>query len=151
MKAIEALKQSKNPIYIYGKNSCSNEVFKCLDENGISVAGYFLDEEFLTEEYRSEGVLSVEDIMEKREEEPIDIVCGFFNFGELYHKISKGIVRGKGDSYVIYFKHLIEKNYFKENLSLFQETYDMLEDELSKKTFLAYLQCRMNDNGRELM
>lgn len=145
-KCIKELRERKYPVYIYGIRKTSEYVVKVLREAGIEISGYVVDECYYTDLNKEKNIYLFSQI----ESSHYDIVVGFSLYCISYEKMEKNEIGNKGNVYVVDFKHLIDREYFKGNIDKFQETYSMLQDELSKKTMTAFLQCRMNDKGRAL-
>lgn len=165
-EGIRRLKGEKE-IYLYGNGIYAKEMLDILDSFRIKVEGVLVSREFVSkaEDFYGNRVYIGEEFLENNRKE-IAVVAGFHVLGhrELTNRLtadkyvktvyvlngcqifwSNGFRFVDSKVYLVdnYYAGLLKRNlnihYFKENYTLFLQTYDWLEDEKSKRTMDAYL------------
>lgn len=95
--ALRELKERGKPVYIFGVQITAERVKKQLEENGIGICGYFVDNEFYHgEEKKDYPVFSFDYVMGLPE---ADVVLGFHRYGIAYSKIEKGELCNRESSF----------------------------------------------------
>lgn len=80
-----------------------------------------------------------------------NVVIGFYEYGRAKEIIYSEAFKSKG---IIAFWDDFEKfdyNYVKDNIEKFKETYNLLEDELSKKIYFSYIKARLSKIPNDLV
>lgn len=152
---LKRLRDSKKDIYIFGGilggMSLGAEVRRFLDKNEVDIKGYIANKEFVTSNfYCNKPVFRLEDETLPKE---IAIVIGMISIKEKTKELNS---YGYND---LYFFNIIRdsfgysefEEYFVENELKFDETYNLLADELSKKVMIGYLQDRIYNNYNSLI
>ena len=149
-KIAEKIKSHQLPVIIFGAAGLSRWVFYELKNLGIKVEGYAVDEKYYMPNQTYSGL-------------PI------FNFDELRKTPEKyvfvlgiGVTAGKrvaeflNDEKIISYKLILETvepisyEYIFDNQNKFFETYNLLDDELSKNTMMNYLKAHITEDRRYL-
>lgn len=164
-KDIQYLRENRN-LYLYGNGSYAESMYQFCKKYGIHVKGVLVSKEYRADlEFHNIDIIEAEAFLEQIHEK-ISVIAGF---KILYHQllISRLANCSYVDKiYVLdgcsvlwnndfkfpeppiylldnYFEGLIKKDlsseYFNENICLFTQTYDWLEDALSKRTMDDYL------------
>lgn len=133
----DVLAQTELPIFMYGMGLGAEKILKVFEEKGICCAGFFASEGFVRgHEFKGHLVHTLKEVEEKVGE--FIIVLAFAaGYEPLYSQIMdisrKHLllapdvpVAGEG---------LFDLEYFEANRDLFEKTYELLEDEASKKTY----------------
>lgn len=145
-KVYEALKQRKEPIYIYGAGEIAQLTDRKLKENHIPVAGFVVDDSYATD-----GAWKKTDLIGKGE--PFVLIRAIWSS---YFKSDADILsewdgcQGVYQCADIYEGGTIEEiseAFYLSHKKSFDNVYDHLEDELSRASFQAFLSSKMeNDN-----
>ena len=146
---LRELRGRKKPVYIYGAEITAERVKRRLEENGIDICGYFVDNEY----YKGKGegeypIFSFDYVMGLPE---ADVVLGFYEYGIAYSKIEKGEFGNNGKVFYLNPEPLFDYEYYLANRERFHEAYDLLSDDLSRDTMRAYMDNRMNGVLRPLL
>lgn len=146
LEVIQRIKQSKNPLYIYGGGKAAGLRIKWLKEYSVEISGCCVDSQYYKEGMVLEG-LPIYDINEiKNQKEEFELFVGFEN-----HKRAKEVILdykkiGKTVYYIedpFRFRYM-DYDFFLKNCDNFQLAYDLLEDELSRKIFVAHLNSKIS-------
>lgn len=139
----------KNP-YIYGGGVQARQILKILSENGINIKGMAVDKKYI-QPTLTPDICCLDELMETTKT-PIDIIIGFINYvpgmlNRFKDKISEIVdIDTGGVNYDAPYTY----DWVKENAKLFQEFYDLLEDDLSKETLLAYVNQKISRDFKYL-
>ncbi len=150
LSAIRELKGRGKPVYIYGRGATAKRVERRLAENGIDICGCFVDDEFFERGVNYEWdvpLFSFSDVMGLPE---ADVVIGFYQTEAAHTKIMRGEIPNRGKVYFIHSEILFDYDYYLKNREGFEQTYDWLADDLSRKTMRGYMDGRMNGVMRPL-
>lgn len=149
------LKECKKDIYIFGGildgMSLGAEVRRFLDKNGIEIKGYIANKSFIkTSFYLGKPIYSLEDSNLAKD---IAIVIGMVGVKEKSNEL-----KSYGYHNLYFFNIFREmlgfrkfKSYFLANEEKFDETYNLLADNLSRKVMLGYLKDRVYNNYSSLV
>lgn len=153
-------------VYLYGNGTYAKDMLDILDEFEIDIQGVLVSKEFMSDEnFYGNTIYAAEPFFDNLQRD-IVIVAGF---KILFHKsLTDCLIMNKNVKtiYVLngcqvfwsngakffdpkiflidsYYEKLMKRNldyrYFKDNYVLFEQTYDWLEDEKSKRTMEDYL------------
>lgn len=141
---------SNKNIYIFGAGQCALNTASLLKEYGIRIAGFCVDSEFFKEGVVIDGlkVFNADELMSGENE----FVIGFENRKralELKESLSKKGLK------VYYFEDLfcfrqMDYKFFIDNIMNYQKAYDLLEDELSRKIFVAHINSRISGDYSDI-
>ncbi len=148
------LKKSNRPIVLYGAGVYAQLVFEFLTQYGVDIDDVIVDKEFFAPGMRFNNIL-IKDIEQLQfEQRTYNIIIGIMPEGIRYETMHKEVSTWARNS-EIFFLELIRENFNLEDMSKsfvlsnsekFNETYNYLEDQLSRETFIAYLnQCMWRD------
>ena len=148
--SIDELHNETLPLVMWGAGSSASEVFYYLQNRGIKIADIFVDDEYYSENMVLEGKTVLSYSMLKEKYDMVNVIMG----NSYYEK--KEILKKKeciGDVFCLFSMsyHVFERTSYEEieqHLQDFQETLDVLEDELSKSNFMAFLKTRVSGNNR---
>ena len=133
----ETLKKSEKPVVVYGMGNAAERIIKILDENGISVADIFASDEFVRgHSFLGYKVLKYSEVCEKYDD--FNVVLAFAthikevldrieNINKEHTVFAPDIpVAGGG---------LFTREYFEKNRKRFENIYNLLADEESKRVY----------------
>ncbi len=130
------------PVVVYGAKSYAEYITKCLKSMGIEVYGYAVDQKFFTHDrFLGKPVFVFEEI--KKESDQYVFVLGTISR-------KKYIQRFLEDASIIKYyldmevHEAITYDYIQEYYDAFDETYQWLEDDLSRQTFCAFLNLKIS-------
>ena len=133
----ETLKKSEKPVVVYGMGNAAERIIKILDENGISVADIFASDEFVRgHSFLGYKVLKYSEVCEKYDD--FNVVLAFAthikevldrieNINKEHTVFAPDIpVAGGG---------LFTREYFEKNRKRFENIYNLIADEESKRVY----------------
>jgi FkbM family methyltransferase len=144
--AIEKLQRSKLPLVIYGAGSYASYLMKFLDRYGIKVDAACVDTEYIDKGlflHERLQVTPIEDICKKYGN--FNVLIGFSDYRKAQMKLSN--IQGIAE---IFFIDTTDKldffdyQYIVDNLENFEFTYNLLGDQLSKDTFIAFINAKVS-------
>ncbi|MBR6013135.1 MAG: FkbM family methyltransferase [Selenomonadaceae bacterium] len=151
-KIVENIKSHNLPVVVFGAAEMAKVVTEELKFFGVDVFGYAVDEEYYQPNQTYLGLPVFNFDVVSRESDKYVFVLGvgaksgsevrankFMNDKNFLHY---QILSGEGD----FFGY----NYILENQDKFFETYNMLSDELSRQTMIAYLITHITDNPTDI-
>ena len=144
------LKKSELPLVLYGTGTYSKYVKKFLEDNNINITYVALDEKYFKEDtiFESKPIHLIDSILEK--ESLVNII---FAFSENYEK-RKQYIDNKKVKKCIFFENLLFKSFniefLQNNYSVWENLYNLLYDEISRKTLISYLKGKVTGNAEEL-
>ena len=143
---IEALKGSRLPIVLYGDGWYAPYVREYLARYGLKAAACFVDDGFTS----SAGTVSFDEV--RRKFEKFNIVIAFADSRLAGEKLGQ---KDRGQAAGIYFfdaigallNYTIDRAYVERNKARFGMVREMLGDELSGKTYLAFLNSKLSGDA----
>ncbi len=150
---IEKLQKSKLPLVIYGAGSYASDLMKFLDKNGVKVDAVCVDIEYINNDmfFLNERVkvTSIEDIC--RDYDTFNVLIGFSD----YRKAKTGLRSIRGIVEVFFIDtpdrlDFFDYQYIVDNLKNFEFTYNLLSDQLSKDTFIAFINAKISGQPDDL-
>ena len=142
-KTIEAIKTCGLPVFIWGYVLTAKVVAETLKRAGITVAGCVTDKAGV----QKDGVLSKDELIKNYPQ--YVLIRGFESLTWVSDEKIKSLWSGCKEVYTVpnpyddIFCEVITKEYYLENKVLFDEVYDNLADDLSKKSLFAYIQAKV--------
>lgn len=130
------------PVVVYGAKPYAEWVAKCLHEHGIEVYAYTVDKKYFTKDtLLGKPVFVFEEI--KKESDKYVFVLGTMSRKKLIQRFleDSSITKYYLDTEV---HEPITYEYIKEHYDAFDETYQWLEDDLSRQTFCAFLNLKIS-------
>lgn len=147
---IRELQESSLPLVMWGAGDVASEVNEYLVMHGIRLADIFVDDEYYTEnmKFGEKNIISNAELCQKYSK--VNVIIGHSS----YEKIS--FLDGRENiNKVFYFFSISYGVYDKtplgvihENIDEFEITYRLLEDEMSRKNYLAFLKTRVTGNNQ---
>lgn len=149
---VKELQDSTLPLVMYGAGSYAEDVARFLIKHGISLSGCFIDDTY----YKPDEYLmnKIEVSSAKTIEERFgsyNVVIGFSDY-----KRARKNLGGLHNTNAIYFIDapnqfgFIDYEYIKAHQEQFEQTYDLLEDDVSKEIFIAFLNAKMSGDPSPL-
>ncbi|MBR5419937.1 MAG: FkbM family methyltransferase [Lachnospiraceae bacterium] len=139
----EQLKESGGKLYIWGKGIYARILAGYLKEEAVEASPiWVLDDLYFTEKDRADSV-SVSDLI--RDYSPSDVVVfGIYDYGKyvrLKEQYRDRLVHFYDLHFVVVYNTIVKwsPDFVRDKLALYEESFDMLCDEKSKKTMEAYL------------
>ena len=149
---IEKLQRSKLPLVIYGAGSYASYLMKFLDRYGIGIDAACVDAEyidkglFLNERLH---VTTIEDICKKYDN--FNVLIGFSDYRKAQMKLSN--IQSIAEIFFIDTTDkldFLDYQYIVDNLENFEFTYNLLGDQLSKDTFIAFINAKISGQPDDL-
>lgn len=127
---LNKLKESSKPVVVYEAAHTAERVATFLNDNNISISSFFVDDKHYIPNKTIKGikVLSIEELNKKFKF--YNVVFGFFEYEKAKKIIESGIFNSKGMTTFFDDAGNFDYEYFKSNSNKFQETYDLLCDDL---------------------
>ena len=163
LEKINYLVSCNKMIYAYGAGVMGTKLASILGRYGVCLQAFVVDDMYYTEKKsiwveeigKNIPVISYTDFIKQGGENIVLSAIELRNqhVEEQFEKVMKKFPNSK----VIDFEHInfwnceaIDYYFFLQNYERFKETYNQFEDELSKKTFVAFVNACIAENSREL-
>lgn len=131
------LKTANKPIVLYGMGNGADKIINILKEHKISFEGVFSSDGFKKSKIFHGFEISSFDELQEKFGEMIVLLCFGSSRPEVIHNVKK--IAEKQEIYApevpVIGSGLFNEQYVNENLTAFEEIYNRLADEVSKKTF----------------
>lgn len=155
-KRMEEIKARKLPVIIFGAGVGAKQMTDQLNNYGVEILGYAVDEKYFrpNQTYLERPILNFEESIAKYPDHIFIFSLGTKN-GQYDSTQKKRIYEFINDKRILkYFPvhkmESISRDYIFANLDRFEETYNILEDELSKKTMCAYLKTHVTGKAENV-
>ena len=143
----EQIKESMLPFVIWGIGSLSYSIKKYMDYLGIKINCYWVDGECKLKEKEGIPILSLAEIKAKYEK--INVI-----FGHSKYELKKELKEKCGNIQnvfcvpnVCYNRFTkIDLKFFEKNSERYFHSFSLLDDKVSQKCMIAYLQCKLSEN-----
>lgn len=147
---VNYLKNTTYPIVLWGAGSLAVSVYNFLKENKIRIVACLVDIENLEDDYFFDiPIYNLSKI--KKLYDKVDVIIG-------HSRYEKGsLIKEKNENIneVIYFCNIcygqyksVDLDFIKKNIYKYIEAYEYLNDDRSKRAFIAYINSKMNDDIR---
>jgi len=149
---IEYLLKSNLPNLMYGVGSYAKDVTNLLNKCGVKIDAAFVDAEYFeSDNCFIDGikVTTIEDICNIYDQ--FNVIIGFANYKRAKNRLIN--INGVVSTILIDAPHNVEffnYQYIKDNIVDFNYTYNLLRDQLSKDTFIAYINAKISGQPDEL-
>jgi FkbM family methyltransferase len=150
---IQELKLSEYPLFMYGAGSYAEDLLKFLSKEGIVIDAAFVDDEYFASVSRNNNlfntIFALNEVCEKYSR--FNVIIGFSDYKlakkklTTYNQINK-IFFIDAPFYVDFFDY----QYICENKKAFEFTYNLLEDDDSKKLMVSFINAKINGRPDEL-
>lgn len=144
---VQALKTDHLPIIIYGTGTIGTHIFKYLQTQNIEISGFCVDTQYLSSNTSFHSIPIYASSQVDSYFERYNIIIGF----DINHStfLSLKEILFKRCNHFYFLPHIdfmppIEYTFFQENLQRFQQTYFLLNDDLSKQTMVAYINSKLH-------
>ncbi|MEJ8552668.1 FkbM family methyltransferase [Tepidibacter sp. Z1-5] len=151
IKELKQMKQKNIPIVCYGAGGTSQDIKEFLEKNDLNIDAYFVDDEYYDENsyIDSKKIYKFDQITHMYDK--FNIVIGFLDCIIAKQNIDKKQSNKIVNVYSFecnFMKVFSDFNlkYIKENLPSFQIVYKSLNDDLSKKVFIDFINCKITGN-----
>lgn len=146
---LEEVKHSANPAIIYGASVYAYVLYKYLTAKGIEVNQFAVDKAYKTaDEYMDISLVAIEDLLPNIEE--YNVFVGVANYPAVVERFASMGITGL---YVIDVpdflnipRSFMDQRFVQEHEQQLQHTYELFDDELSKQTFIAAINTKLNDD-----
>ena len=153
---MEEIKARKLPVIIFGAGVGAERMTSLLNNYGVEILGYAVDEKYFrpNKTYLERPILNFEDSVAKYPAHIFIFALGTKN-GKYESAQKKRISEFTNDKRILKYMiplrvESISRDYIFANLDRFEETYSILEDELSKKTMRAYLKTHVTGKAENV-
>lgn len=147
---VNYLKNTTYPIVLWGAGSLAVSVYNFLKKNKIRIVACLVDIENLEDDYFFDiPIYNLSKI--KKLYDKVDVIIG-------HSRYEKGsLIKEKNENIneVIYFCNIcygqyksVDLDFIKKNIYKYIEAYEYLNDDRSKRAFIAYINSKMNDDIR---
>ena len=142
----EFLKETDMPVFIYGMGDGALKIMKVFEQYGIPTAGFFASDEFVRGHTFAGHLVHKLSQIEKLIDDFVIVLAFAAGYKSLYDKINEIASRHillapdvpvAGDGLFTY-------GYCLENADKIQAVYDMLEDDISRKTFADVINFKIS-------
>lgn len=148
----DVLKETELPVFMYGMGLGAEKILDIFEQKGITCAGFFASEGFVRgHSFKGHLVHTLREIEEKVDD--FIVVLAFAaSYEPLYstildigrrHLLIAPDVPVAGDGLFTY-------EYFRENRDKFEEVYDLLADDTSRKTYENIINFKISGNPKYL-
>jgi FkbM family methyltransferase len=151
IEAVRNMQNSPLPLLLYGMGGYAEGLLLFLDKYGIKISAAMVDKEFYHEEkkYRAIPVYLKDEV--RKHFDSYNVLIGFADFVKAEEKLSDL----KGCKKIFFVDSTMNMDFFdykyvKTNWTSFLFTYNLLEDELSKKTMLAFINGKISGYPKAL-
>lgn len=148
-KVIKYLKESGMPLYIYGNGELAEAVTSYLNDRGIKIKAYFVDDEYFQEADRdSNRVYPISELNVMKGEHDLILgqtACLKYTWQDVEKKFPQCVMAVHlSEVYPEYFGiDYMDEEYYKEHKQEFDTIINSLFDEVSKKSMTAYLKAKV--------
>lgn len=139
------LKKSQIPNIIYGVGSYADDIMKLFNKLGIKVEGACVDQQYISQThdlFYGMKVVDLEGISTKYSS--FNIIIAYSNYVDAKKKVAK--ISNVEEVYFIDAPHSVDffdYQYVINNINEFETTYNLLQDDLSKQTLIAYINSKI--------
>lgn len=142
-RTVETIKEEKRRLYIYGTGGGARRAFECFEKNGLEVIAFADRPQFFSEGDKLLGkpIIDIKTLLESEEE---IVLCVASMDTNLYRYVNEC-------KHITFCSYFVRDNHYEMtadwvrcNEKAIEEVFNCLEDNLSKQTFLSYLDARAN-------
>ncbi len=145
----EELKQQQLPLVMWGAGEIAEEVNYYLKKEDISLADVFVNDEYYSENLVFDGKAVLSLSMLKEKYKLVNVVLGCSNYEKI--KLIEGLTVVNRVFYLFSYTYgIYEKTplcEIEENIVEFERVASIFADDLSYKSYLAYLKTRVSGNN----
>ena len=154
---IEEIKARKLPVIIFGAGVAAKLVTNQLVAKGLEIFGYAVDEKYYkpNQSYLGRPVFNFEELVAQGKKYIFYLALGTKQGADnsaLKKRVNKFLndMRIVKDPFLFSKMEAISREFIYENQAAFEETYNLLEDEQSRKTMCAYLKTHVTEDGTNI-
>jgi len=145
MNVVEALKEEKLPLVMWGCGDVGNTVENYLRDNGIIIDDVFIDVKADNIDFDGYKVLSLQQVLDKYEKFNLILGHSSYKKGEKLAEEVENISNVFMIPSVFYNQcENIKADFIIENEEAYNRTFNLLEDDYSRECMAAYLNTRVN-------
>ncbi len=146
---LDHLKESRRPVIIFGAGAYAYLLYRYLAASSVTVAGIMVDSAYKTaDKFMGLKVSTIEESMHSVPD--YEIAVGIPNYPPIVEKLLKLGASGIHVLDVPDFLNIpdsfMEIEFIREHHELFDEAYGLFEDELSRRTYVATLNTKVNED-----
>lgn len=152
VEVVEQIRREPLPIYIWGCGEIAHILSDYFEKQDIQIEGMVVDSEYKVGEECKQDVITFDDLESKKIKYSLVIGHAHYEKMELIRKKYPNIHR------IFYFTSICYQQYnpislefYHMHKELYYQTYQILEDNLSKKCMVAYLNTRISDDIKYVM
>lgn len=143
----QKLSDTKEPIVLYGMGDGAEKILDILDAKNIPVAGIFASDGFVPKKkklFRGFEIESYSDIKRR-----LGNMTVLVSFGTKLSDVIENIIKISRENTLfapdvpVFGSGILDMEYFKENLSRFENVYSVLSDDISRKAYINCLKFRL--------
>ncbi len=142
----EYLKTATKPIVLYGMGNGADKIINVLEQKGIEFKGVFASDGFVKEKFFHGHKLSTYNELKEKFGDIIVLVCFGSSRTEVIENIKK--IANEQELYApevpVFGGGLFTEEYYLKNTQRFEKIYNLLADEISKKTFLNIIKYKIS-------
>ena len=149
---VEELKREKLPLFMWGIGELATEINEYLKKNDIHIQAAFVSENYYTEALMFDGKM-VQKYSDIKKYGKFNVIIGHSNY-EKYSVMEEKEEVNKvfclfSVNYGIFHKTPMEE--IEKFQREFEDTYDLFEDEESKRTYVSFLKTRVSGNMKYVL
>ncbi len=135
------------PLILWGAGQVAEKVKKYIEKFGIIITAVWVDGVIKNSTFDMIPVLSLQEIKERYSKFNVILGHSKYNLGEELAKRERQINKIYYLTSVAYGQYdNFDYKFIKENINKYYETCELLDDDLSQKAMIAYLNSRINNN-----
>lgn len=156
-KVIKYLRESELPLYIYGNGELAEAVTSYLNDRGIKIKAYFVDDVYFQEADKdSNRVYPISELNVMKGEHDLILgqtACLKYTWQDVEKKFPQCVMAVHlSEVYPEYFGiDYMDEEYYKEHEQEFDTITNSLFDEVSKKSMTAYLKAKVEKDRTYLL
>lgn len=149
LKTIELMEELKKfPVVMYGAGIHARSLTQYLKRHfSLNIDAYFVDEQYLTAQHAVDNVMNFNQISQQFEQ--FNLICSFDCKPSVFLEKFQRLNCNQINSFHVLDHSLWESfdnlnlNYIQENQEKFEQVYDSLRDDFSKKILLGYINTKL--------
>lgn len=151
-KKIRGIKENHLDTFVLGGGDNARRVIRALDKRNVPVAGCLVDDVYYQKGKECAGyeVRPLSSVM--HHSSPVNLVIGFDNPARVRERVQDARLQQLGHVVLFdlpYKNNTLDRDFLLKHLSEFDQTYQMLADDLSRDVMLAYLERRTSSIQKE--
>ena len=154
-ETLVALKNSSLPLILWGCGGCAKHVYSFLKKHSIILSGVFVDIETNVKEFQGLKVSTLDEISSEFGLYNVIVghLRGYTRMIDLEQRVNciKNVFSIDVELLYPNVYEYIDNDYISQNAKAFEWTYNQLFDDLSKESYLTYLNAKVNKDFKDII